>query len=173
MEKVLAELKSACDLYKPLWLEWTNYRRCELTQEEINLINAYEQNNFKPFDKFSLSPPPRITDVNKLKRKLKRYYPAFKIWVIDRFIAGVIHLSLKYEWDAFFTTPFSKLFLPIELKAALMCLNAPTFFELLEMYQHNKLNRPSLFKPLAECYKVLIEEEKRHLKFEKEVIRNI
>ncbi|MGZ3751149.1 MAG: hypothetical protein ACXVAU_07735 [Mucilaginibacter sp.] len=173
MKKVLVELKAAYDPYKPLWPEWTRFRRCGLTQDEIYAIEIHLRNDFKALMDEPVMFYNRTTFLKKLTLKLKDQYAAFRKWAIDGFMSSLIYIGIKYKWNTFFTTPVPDLFLPAELKQSILKFNVSTVLELLKLQNDPKLKRKRAFEAVLESYSIISKEERKHFKLEKEVLCKI
>jgi len=99
--KVLEELRISLQPYLFFWEEWSRDDNCNLTVEEVQLLNSYLASSFKitMFDSFLFRNKTKA--VKEVIRKLNLGYQIFKDFVIVNFLFKIISIAKKYGYKKF------------------------------------------------------------------------
>ena len=149
---IIEELKEILSPYLFYWDTWIADENCNLSSDEVTIINALLKSNFdiSLFDHFRY-----YTQNDALRaiiHKLRLGYPVFKELVILHFLTSLIRIAKAYGFDAFIQTPVSQLNIPGELKNALRALNAYTLQQMFVIYKADDFGRGWLYKKVVDFH---------------------
>jgi hypothetical protein len=158
-KKILEELKQSLEPYLFFWDEWTANDNCNLTSEEVAVINSYLETEFEIglFESFLFYN--KIKDTEALIRKLNLGYQVFKDVVIVNFLSSIIHMARDYGYNAFLETPVRQLNVSDKLKANLMSFKAYTLQQLFIIYKADDFSRGWVYKRIVEFQTIRKQEE--------------
>lgn len=158
-KKTLDELKQSLDPYLFFWEEWTANDNCNLSKEEISIINNYLQSEFEIGLLDSLLFYNKIKETTEITRKLNLGYQVFKDVVIVNFLSTIIGLAREYGYTQFLETPIRQLNISTNLKANLMSFKAYTLQQLFIIYKADDFSRGWVYKRIVEFQTIMKQEE--------------
>lgn len=147
--KILNELKSSFEPYSKLWENWTNSSSCNLTQQEIYLINVHVKNNFKVTISDFIMFYNNIDALQKAIQILKTHYKEFQEWALLRFTNEVLNLSTTNDIGSFLDTPINELNIQDELKQILKNFNRGNLKQIFSTYTDNDFKKEQTFNDLV------------------------
>lgn len=157
-KKILEELKQSLDPYLFFWEEWTANDNCNLSKEEIAIINSYLQSEFEIGLLESFLFYNKIKETTEITRKLNLGYQVFKDVVIVNFLSTIISLAREYGYNDFLETPIRQLNISPNLKANLMSFKAYTLQQLFIIYKADDFSRGWVYKRIVEFQTIMKQE---------------
>jgi hypothetical protein len=150
VSSVISELKTKLHPYLIFWDEWVLNENCNLTQEEINTVNFYIQNNFEVnlFDKLFFQD--KAEKVIKISVKLNIAQRVYKEWVVVKFLFTIVEMAKAYGYDIFLNTPINQLVISEEIKAKLGSFKVYTLQQLFIIYKSEDFARAWLYNNIID-----------------------
>jgi hypothetical protein len=148
--KVLEELRISLQPYLFYWEEWSRDDNCNLTVDEVQLVNSYLASSFKigVFESFLFRN--KIKTVKEVIRKLNLGYQIFKDFVIVNFLFKIISIAKEYGYKKFLETPVHQLKVPEQMKMILMSFKAYTLQQLFIIYKVEDFSRNPVFRKIVD-----------------------
>lgn len=156
--KLLEDLKQSLLPYLFYWEEWSKDDNCNLSRDEIALVNAYMACSFEigMVDRMLFYNKARA--VKEVMRKLELGYQVFKDFVIVKFLFNIISMAKQYGYEKFLETPVLQLDIPENLRNILLSFKAYTLQQLFIIYKVEDFGRAQVFKKIVE-FQVYLKEE--------------
>ena len=158
-KKILEELKVSIEPYLFFWEEWTANDNCNLSKEEVAIVNSYLHTEFEIGLLESFLFYNKVKETTEIIRKLNLGYQVFKDVVIVNFLSAIIGLAREYGYNAFLETPIRQLNISANLKANLMSFKAYTLQQLFIIYKADDFSRGWVYKRIVEFQTILKQEE--------------
>ncbi|MES2681418.1 MAG: hypothetical protein V4635_16095 [Bacteroidota bacterium] len=156
--KVLEALRISLQPYLFFWEEWSRDDNCNLTVEEVQLVNNYLASSFKigMFESFLFYN--KVKAVKEVIRKLNLGYQIFKDFVIVNFLFKIISIAKEYGYKKFLETPVHQLEVPEQMKTILMSFKAYTLQQFFIIYKVEDFGRNPVFRKIV-TFQAYVKEE--------------
>ncbi len=158
-KKILEELKQSLQPYLFFWEEWIANDNCNLSKEDIALINSHLQTEFELGFFESLTFYNKAKSIEDVIRKLDIGYQVFKDVVIVNFLSTIISMAKEYGYNQFLETPIRQLHISDNLKTNLLSFKAYTLQQLFIIYKADDFSRGWVYKRIVEFQTILKQEE--------------
>lgn len=150
LRDALLLLKENVRPYLIFWDEWKTNENCNLSTEEICLIDRYVQAGYEPSLLDKLSMQDKVADIERVCTKLGIAQRVYKEWVVLRFLLTIITMAKEYGYDDFLNTPITHLRVEDEIKTLLKSFKVYTLQQLFIIYSAEDFGRAWLYKNINE-----------------------
>lgn len=150
LKAALASLQTNIEPYLIYWEEWTANENCNLSAEEIIIINHYMASGFEPSFRDKFMPQEKVEEIARIAARLDIAQRVFKEWVIVKFLFAVIGMAKDYGYDSFLNTPISKLDVPEDIRKILKSFKVYSLQQLFIIYRAEDFGRKWLYSHIIE-----------------------
>ncbi len=155
LKAALASLRINVEPYLIYWEEWKANENCNLSHEEIAIIDHYLASGFALSFRDKFMPQEKVDEIAAIAVKLDIAQRVFKEWVIVKFLFTVIEMAKDYGYDAFLNTPVSKLNIPEEVRTILKSFKVYSLQQLFILYRAEDFGRKWLYSHIIEFLKTV------------------
>lgn len=149
-KKVIKNLETLMQSYKPFWPQWTKHPDCSLTSDDLYVIEVHTKNNFKIslFESFMFYNQRK--HIERINAKLRWDRRKFKQWVILNFLFSIVELANNNGGQNYLHQPIGSLDMRHELKSSLFKLNIVCMIQIFEKYKEEDFEKEKIFNAILE-----------------------
>ena len=150
--KKLEILKGSLEPYMFYWEEWTSNGNCNLSDDEIEIINHYINSDFQIKTSDLVKTNTEAALINCILKKLEIGQPVFVLVVVTDFLHSLLKLakSSPVGFDKFLNCSIENLDLQSNLKAPLLNFKVHTISMLFDFYKAHEFRAGSLYKHIVD-----------------------
>ena len=162
MQTKLENFKKALEPYIFYWEQWTSNNNCNLSDEEIEIIEHYIKSDFQAGTSDLLKKHAEIALINSVLKKLEMSHQVFVLVVVTDFLHSLLKLakSSPMGFDNFLNYSITDLDLPANLKAPLLNFKVHNISMLFAFYKGHEFLSGSLYKHITDFMIAMKTEEK-------------
>lgn len=150
MKDALGKLRENLTPFLVFWEEWTANENCNLTAQEITLINHHLAAGFETSFLDNFASQEKVEEIEKIAVKLSIAQRVFKEWVVVKFLVAIVTMAKEYGYTSFINSPINKLNIPEEQRSILKNLKVYSLQQLFIIYRAEDFGRTWLFAHIVQ-----------------------
>lgn len=146
-KKVIEELKTQLEPFLPFWDEWTSSDYCDLSDDDIYVIDVHIKNKFSIsiFESFMFFNQVKV--IENVIQKLKCALYNFKIWLSTEFLFALMKILRDNNQNPYLhELPIEYIPIDFELKIKIKHFKVKTLKEFFSKFNEDDFLKDEMFK---------------------------